>query len=186
MQHGQLAVGQAPRPLWRIAVVFLLLVVAQQWAWTKARGTVIEKAVIEVATVGTAVAIINAWTPAVRASAAGARIQSPGGGINILNGCEGTEVLFLLVAALLAYPMSWRWRGIGIFTGAALVFVLNQLRVLALFYSFRTDRALFEELHGLIAPMILIVLVTGYLIMLIRWDQGMAAAPVPQAPGSVS
>lgn len=159
------------RPLWRMALVFALVVVILQWGWGEARGTAVERAVINEATVGTAVAIINAWTPDVQARAAGPRIKAPGGGINILNGCEGTEVLFLLVAALLAYPMSWRWRAIGMVSGTALVFTLNQVRLLALFYTYRSDRALFDELHGLVMPLLLIVVTLGFMVLMIRGDE---------------
>lgn len=162
---------KARHALWRMALVFALVVAVLQWGWNEVRGTVVERTVINGATVGTAVAIINAWTPDVQARAVGSRIKAPGGGINILNGCEGTEVLFLLVAALLAYPMSWRWRAIGIVCGTALVFTLNQVRLLALFYSYRSDRALFDELHGLVMPLLLIVVTLGFMVLMIRGDE---------------
>lgn len=173
------------RPVWLMVVVFVITVVALQWAWGEARGTSVERAVIEQATVGTAVAIINAWTPEVQASPAGSRIKAPGGGINILNGCEGTEVLFLLIASLLAYPMSWRWRAIGAVLGTAFVFVLNQVRLLALFYSYRSDRALFDQLHGLIAPMMLIALSLGFMVLVIRWDERGRLGTLPRMAGEV-
>lgn len=167
-----------------MAVLFVGLVVMLQWAWSQARGTPLERYVIDQATVRTSVAVINAITPDMQAVAAGSRITAPGGGLNVLNGCEGTEVLFLLVAALMAYPMSWRWRGIGLLGGTALVFVLNQCRLLALFYSYRLERAWFDQLHGLIAPMTLIVLTLAFMFALIRLDQRARTsqgAPAPTA-----
>lgn len=130
----------------------------------------IERMVINEATVKPAVMLINTWTPEARAIAVGASIKAPGGGINVLNGCEGTEVLFLLIAALVAYPMSWRFRALGVLTGTFLVYLLNQMRLLALFYSYRSDRALFDQLHGLVAPLMLIALSIAFLITMIRWD----------------
>ncbi len=143
-------------PLWRVACVFLLSLLALQWVWAALRGTTVERLVIDRATVGTAVALVRQFTPEVDAHARGARIQAPGGGINVLNGCEGTEVLFLLWAALLAAPVSWRWRLQGAVLGLGWVFALNQLRLLALFYSYREDRAVFNLLHGLVAPGVLV------------------------------
>ncbi|MCH8180649.1 MAG: exosortase/archaeosortase family protein [Proteobacteria bacterium] len=153
--HPALPHAPAPRPtapLWRLALVFLLTLGALQWGWASLRGTPAERLVIDQATVGTAAALVRWVTPEVAAQARGSRIQAPGGGINVLNGCEGTEVLFLLWAALLAAPLSWRWRVQGALLGALWVFALNQLRLLALFYSYRDDRALFNLLHGLVAP----------------------------------
>lgn len=159
------------RPLWLMVVMFVLAAAFLQWSWNEARGTAVERVVIDTATVGTAVAIINAWTPQVQARAAGSRIKAPGGGINILNGCEGTEVLFLLVAALAAYPLSWHTKIIGIIGGTAFVFVANQARLLALFYSYQSDRALFNQLHGLVMPLALIVVTLGLFVGLIHLDE---------------
>lgn len=51
-------------------------------------------------------------------------------GINILNGCEGTEVFFLLASALLvAPPIAWRARLTGLLPGCLQVFALNRLTI---------------------------------------------------------
>lgn len=159
------------RPLWLMGLMFVLVVTVLQWTWSEARGTAVEHAVIDTATVGTAVATINAFTPDVHASAAGSRIRAPHGGINVLNGCEGTEVLFLFVAALMAYPMSWRIKFGGLMIGTVFVFVANQLRLIALFYSYQSDRGLFDQLHGLVMPLALIVATLGLFVWLIHLDE---------------
>lgn len=158
------------RPLWQMTALFVLIVATLQWGWGEARGTAVERAVIHTATVGMAVASINAMTPAVRAQAAGSRIKSPRGSINVLNGCEGTEVLFLLFAALFAYPLTWPARMIGLLGGTLLIFVANQIRLVVLFYSLQSDRALFDPLHGLVMPLILIALTIGLFVGLMNWD----------------
>jgi exosortase/archaeosortase family protein len=142
--------------LWRSVLVFALVTALLQYGWKQARDTAFERAVIDVATVQTSAALIRQLTPEVQAQAVGPRIRAPGGGINILNGCEGTEALFLLVAAMAAHRASWRQRAVGLLAGTVVVFGLNQLRVLALFYSYRSDRALFDQLHGLVTPLLLI------------------------------
>lgn len=164
------------RSLWRTVMVFLCLVFALQWAWRQACGTTIEHWVIDFATVGTAAHVVNILTPEVQARAVGSRISAAGGGLNILNGCEGTEVLFLLIAALLAYPLSWKTRLWGSLVGVVMVFVANQLRILALFYSFRFDRTLFDHLHGLVAPLCLIAVTSGFFVVLMRWDERLKTA----------
>lgn len=157
MTEEALSLAHPPRaPIWRVGLVFLLALLALQSGWSALRGSAAERAVIDQATVGTAVALVRQLTPEVDAQARGARIQAPGGGINVLNGCEGTEVLFLLWAALLAAPLSWRWRLQGALLGVVWVFTLNQMRLLALFYSYRGDREVFNLLHGLVAPGVLV------------------------------
>lgn len=151
-----------PRRPWLTGLVFVLAFLALQTLWGHAKGSALERLWIDTATVKTAVALIDLFSPEVQASAQGSRIKAPGGGINVLNGCEGTDVLFLLAAAFVAFPMPWRSRLAGLGIGLVLVFVLNEVRILALFHAFRSDRALFDLLHGLVAPIVLIAAAAAY------------------------
>ncbi len=166
-----------PRALWQVLAIFAGVFILLQQGWSLARGTRLERWVIDDATAGSGAALINLLTPGVSAVTRGAAILAPGGGINILNGCEGTELWFLLVAALLAYPFSVRARLIGLATGLLLTFVLNQVRLLALFYSFRSDRPLFEQLHGMFAPLALIACLLIFFVALVEWERRRHADP---------
>lgn len=153
-------------PLFLTALFFCIL----QCSWMQLRGTGIERLLVHDCTVGTATWLINLLTPQVQAHADGARISAAGGGINVLNGCEGTEVLWLLWAALAFYPGRWRARLAGLMAGTAFVFVLNQARLLILFYSFRQDPALFSLLHGLVTPLVMVVATVGFFMLWVRWQ----------------
>ncbi len=144
--------------LLRLTLTMLAVFVVLQTAYGAARDTWVERLVIHQATVKPAAALVQVITPEVNARPVAASIKAPGGGINILNGCEGTEVLFLLYAAFAAAALPWRARVSGLLAGTLLVYVLNQGRILALFYAYRSDKALFDLLHGTVAPLILIVL----------------------------
>jgi exosortase/archaeosortase family protein len=151
-----------PQPVWRALLVFFVAFGLLQWGWGLARDSWIERLVIHEATVKPAAALVRLLTPEVPARGVGPSIKAPGGGLNILNGCEGTEVMFLLMAAFAAVRLSWRRRVWGLALGLALVFALNQARVLALFYAFRTDRSLFDILHTTILPVALVALSLVY------------------------
>jgi len=155
------------------AVLFCVL----QWSWMLLRSTVVERVLVHDLTVGAATRLINLLTPQVQAHADGARISAAGGGINVLNGCEGTEVLWLLWAALAFYPSTWRARATGLLAGTAFVFVLNQARLVVLFYSFRHDPALFSQLHGLVTPLMMVVATVAFFVLWVRW-QGRPTATV--------
>lgn len=154
---------------------FLALFFLLQGLWAGARGSAFERAVIDRATVGSATAAINLLTPEVRATAAGTRIRAAGGGLNILNGCEGVEVLFLLLAALAVLRQPWRRCLAGMALATAFVFVLNQFRILALFYAYRVDKPLFGLLHGVVAPVALIALSALFLAAWTKLGAGGAA-----------
>jgi len=140
------------------SVAFIVVFMVLQAGWEAARGSWIERLWVHDLTVRSATVVINLLTPQAQAVAEGARIVAPGGGLNVLFGCEGTDVVFLLAAAFLVFPMSWRARGLGLLIGLLWVFALNQARIVALFYSFRADRSLFELLHTTAAPLVMIVL----------------------------
>ncbi len=152
----------AARHPWRAGLVFVLAFLILQTLWSQARDTALERLWIDTATVKTAVALIDFVSPEVQASAQGSRIKAPGGGINVLNGCEGTDILFLLTAVFLAFSMPWHRRLAGLGLGLVLVFLLNEARILALFYAYRSDRALFDLLHSLVAPIVLIAFAAAY------------------------
>lgn len=170
-----------PTPWLRMLVVFVLVAGGLQALWSAARGSAVEQAVINGATVHTCVALIDWLTPDVGVRGEGSRIRAPGGGINILNGCEGTEVLFLIVAAMLAYPTRWSRRIVGLLPAVAVVFALNQVRLLTLFYGLRAHRELFSALHGLVTPLVLVLCSVLFFIGWMAWAQrGPRAAGPPR------
>lgn len=168
--------------LWRL-VFFLAVFAILQGLYGAAKGTWVERMVIDHATVQTAAWFIDAVDPAVRVEPVGPRLRAPGGGINILNGCEGTEVFFLMIAAMLVAPQSLRARLTGLLAGTAVVFLLNQARVVALFYAFRSDKALFDMLHGIVAPMLLIIAAAAFFVIwLNRYATSTDIAPSAAQP----
>lgn len=152
------------RPRWVVLLTFLLVFAALQAVWTSARDSAIERVVIDRITVIPAVFLINAATPHVGAAAEGFRIRAPGGGINILHGCDGLDVLFLLIAGFVAAPSPWRRRLSGMAIGVGFVYVLNQARILALFYAHRGDPQLFNLLHGTVLPLVLVAAVAFFFL----------------------
>lgn len=153
-----------PRPKPRGVVVTLLIFMAVfaslQGLYGLAAGGPVERFFVETLGSRPAAALIHVLTPEIQAQTNGARIVAPGGGIHIRTGCEGSEIMFLLAAAFLAIAMPWRMRLGGFIVGAVLVMVLNQCRILALFYTYRSNRELFDLLHTVVAPIVLIA-ITG-------------------------
>src|SRR5271165_4388080 len=140
------------------ACVFAVL----QVAWQLSAGTATARSFIEVTTVRPAAFIANRLTPDFHVEAVGTRLLAPAGGINIVNGCDGMETLFLLVAGFAIAPLSWRLRLLGSLIGVPIVYVLNQSRILALFYAHIADAQLFDLLHGIIAPVIMVLIIAAY------------------------
>jgi exosortase/archaeosortase family protein len=162
---------RTPYPMWLSLAIFLGVFFVLQWSWGALRDTAVERLVIHEATVKPAAALIRAISPDIEARPVAASIKAPGGGINILNGCEGTEVMFLLIAAFAAVRLGWKRRLAGLALGLGLVFALNQARILALFYAFRNERALFDMLHTTVLPVVLIAAVVLYFYGVLHRDR---------------
>ncbi len=160
-----------PYPLGLTVAIFIGVFAILQWVWGEARNTWVERLVIHEATVKPAAALIRTITPDVDARPVAASIKASGGGLNILNGCEGTEVMFLLAAAFAAVRMNWRRKLMGLGLGLGFVFLLNQARILALFYAFRDARPLFDLLHTTVLPAALIAAVALYFYAVLHRDR---------------
>ncbi|HEY4213695.1 MAG TPA: archaeosortase/exosortase family protein [Steroidobacteraceae bacterium] len=120
---------------------------------------------------------MNWLTPEVRAAASGVSIRAVGGGLNVRNGCEGMEALFLLVAGLVIAPIRWRARGVGLLWGIGLVYIVNQARVLTLFYAYRSDPSLFDVLHAVVMPIAVMLIIAMYFYAwIIHSSRGTAVA----------
>lgn len=113
-------------------------------------------------------AIINTVTPSEAASVEGTSLKGRGVTVDIVKGCEGFEIMLLLVAALLAYPMAWKRRLPGMLAGCLFVYLLNLLRLVSLFYVARYQRDLFDAIHLSLWQSILIILATLFFVFWIR------------------
>lgn len=171
------APARRPMSAFRRVLLFIVGFVALQSLWIAAGGSAVERMVIDKATVEVAATWVRLLTPEVPVAAVGPRLTAPGGGINVLKGCEGTDVLFLLLAAFAVADLSWRRRLAGMMLGAMLVYLLNQARVVALFYAYRQDKALFDLLHGSLGPLLMVVVVG---LFFFAWLQQPAAQPDDQ------
>ena len=170
-----------PLPLWGSALVFLSVFFILQMGYGASRGSAFEHFVITDLTVVPAAAVIKFLTPAVQVQALGNQLLAPGGGIVVLKGCEGTEIMFMLAAAFAAVVMPWQRRLTGVVLGVLLVFCMNQVRLVALFYVHRSDPTLFNLLHGTVAPIVLIIAVALYVFF---WMGNSHAAEEPNAPAA--
>lgn len=137
--------------------IFVAVFATLQLGMLKTEGTAIERMLIDRATVGVAAAFTAVVFPHDQVRAEGSSLVSSRVRLNVLHGCEGTDLLFLVIAGTLAFPASWRSRLLALAGGAVLAYSLNQLRILALYYTIRDARDCFELMHAYLAPTVLIV-----------------------------
>lgn len=73
--------------------------------------------------------------------------QETGFAVSIQAGCNGIEAALTLIAAILAFPASWRAKLIGIIIGFLSVQLLNVIRIISLFYLGQWNFAVFDWAH---------------------------------------
>lgn len=146
----------------RRALVFFLVFGALALAWQGQAGSALSRALIERGVVAPAAAVAAALSPNLGIHAAGSRLRSPAGGINIVNGCDGTEALFLLIAGLAVAPIPPAARILGILAGIPVVYAANLVRILVLFHARRAGTEWFDLLHGSVTPVAMVLAVAAY------------------------
>ncbi len=93
-------------------------------------------------------AVINVIRPSENASAIGKTLKSVSGhSIEIAWGCEGVEGIFIVAAALLAFRMSKKRKITGILAGTFILFAINIMRIITLFFVAKYKLGLFELMH---------------------------------------
>jgi exosortase/archaeosortase family protein len=150
------------RSVYGRAALFLGLFAVLQGFWQSQEHGALYRVLVEDGIVAPAGYLIGVLTPHLPVVAMGHTLRRPGGGINIVNGCDGMETVFLLTAAFAAAPLTRRARWIGGLIGLLLVYALNEARILALFYSQDGHPELFDVLHSFLAPLIMILAVGAY------------------------
>jgi exosortase family protein XrtM len=157
-----------------MSLCFLGLFCLLSVGWQFSKGTQMESLVIDRATVQPSVALINGIQDRVKVQADAHRIVSDKARLSVLNGCEGTEMLFLIVAAVLAFRCSLKAKLLGLLGGVVLVFVLNQVRIVALFFALLHDPELFDLIHGFVGPTIIVFFCALFYLYWTRWAQARA------------
>jgi len=87
----------------------------------------------------------------------GTEIHSPRFAVDIQNGCNGLETVLIFVSAVLAFPASWKARGIGLGLGLIAIQAVNLLRVVALFLTGAYFPKFFDSSHTVVWQSIVIL-----------------------------
>lgn len=95
----------------------------------------------------------------------GTVLRSPGFAVNIANGCNGVETMLIFMAAVLAFPASWRSRLAGLALGLVAIQGVNLVRVVALFLTGAHFPAFFDASHTVIWQTL--VILSGVLLWLL-------------------
>ena len=92
-------------------------------------------------------------------------------------GCNGLEAILLYVAAVLAFPATWKERFTGIIAGSTVLQVLNIIRIAILAWVLEYQRDIFPIMHEYITQSIMIAL--AFIIFIIYLQRVSYDRPEP-------
>lgn len=172
------------RALLRFVLLFVLYFVVLQRVYVATRDRT-DHVLNQVLNARAGAALLNALLPGAPVAAREGRLLGPDAAVNIKKGCEGFDVMAVLAAAMLAYPMRWRARAVGLAVGLLIVYALNLARIVGLYLVVTRRGAWFDTAHVGVGQTAMILLAVLYFLFWIeRLPRG--DRPVSASPGRVS
>ncbi len=101
--------------------------------------------------------VINFIAPQEQVFPSSNLIRSAKINLEIVRGCDGAGVMFLMMASILAFSTSIRHKLFGLLAGLILVFIVNQLRVILLYFIAAHKEEWFLMVHTYLAPTFIIL-----------------------------
>ena len=124
-------------------------------------------------------AIVHMFDPTVISQGRVLQSATTGFGVSIEPGCNGIEAAVVLIAAIVAFPSSWKMKLWGIGLGFIAVQAVNLVRVVSLFFLGQWNFKVFEFAH-LYMWQALIML--DVLVVWLLWMRYVAKREAPPSP----
>jgi len=99
------------------------------------------------------------------------RISSGLFAVQIAQGCDAIQVCALLAAAVIAFPVKFKYKLRGLVLGIGTLQVLNLMRIVTLFWIGAYFSEVFQTSHEVVWPGILIVLTIVIWVVWVRWEE---------------
>jgi len=108
--------------------------------------------------------VINIMTPDEKTSTQKEYITSGNFRLKIARGCEGSEGIIILIAAILSFPASLKSKIFGLTGGILILYFLNLFRVAGLYYTLKYKPVLFDMMHIYVGQTLIIVFAFLYFV----------------------
>ncbi|MFV8818036.1 exosortase H [Haliea sp. E17] len=113
-------------------------------------------------------ALVSPFDPNVMAYGKVLQFRDTGFAVSIEAGCNGVEATIVLVAAVLAFPASWKQRLVAILVGFFAIQALNLVRIISLFYLGDWNLEVFSWVHLYLWPALIMLDVLIVFILYLR------------------
>jgi exosortase family protein XrtM len=150
------SVRHEPGPL-RFLLLFASGYALLYWAYWQVPDAVLRDSLYPIAILGPCAALVNLLFPAEAVTVASGMLQSPRASLEVVRGCDGSGMLFLIVAAIMAFPSAWRARMAGLCGALLLVHALNTARIMLLYFAAAYRESWFLPLHTYLVPTLFVL-----------------------------
>lgn len=82
--------------------------------------------------------------------------------LEIVRGCDGAGVLFLVISAILVFPATLRRKLLGLILGISLIYSINLLRIGVLYFVVAYQADYFALIHTYLAPTFMVIAGCAY------------------------
>ncbi len=96
---------------------------------------------------GVSSSLINFITPSEQTVVDGQILKSGPFMIAVARGCDGIDGILLITSALLAFPLAWKKKALGIGLGILLLYGANLIRIISLYYVTKYNPGAFDFAH---------------------------------------
>lgn len=138
---------------------FIGLFAVMQWVYFLIPWSVLRDIIYHNGIVAVSADIINLFTNE-NTQAIENKLTSSKAILVIIRGCDGSGSLFLLCAAILAFTATWKNKLFGLLFGILLLYAINQIRIIGLYFIVAYQKQYFLPVHTYYAPT-LIVIISG-------------------------
>lgn len=114
-------------------------------------------------------ALITPFDPTVLAQGKVLTFTDTGFAVSIEAGCNGVEATIVLIAAVIAFPASWRQRLAAIALGFLAIQALNVVRIVSLFYLGDWHLGIFTWVHLYLWPTLIMLDVLVFFLLYLRY-----------------
>ena len=97
------------------------------------------------------------------------QFKDTGFAVSIEAGCNGVEAAIVLIAAIIAFPASWRSRLMAIILGFLAIQVMNITRIISLFYLGNWNMDVFSWIHLYLWPALIMLDVLIVFVVYLRY-----------------
>jgi exosortase family protein XrtM len=147
---------------WQFLLLFVALYLAMYVAYVLLPDAMLRDKIFSYGITYPAKAVLNWLFPGERAVALENQLRSARAHLSIVRGCDGAGVVFLLIAAIVAYRAAWMATLLGTAGAIGLIYLVNEMRIVALYFVQSYRPLWFMTVHVYFIPSLMILVAAIY------------------------